>query len=354
MGNESSSSTQLKNIFKLSKYSLNDSGKVVGLKEGKLGVFSDYIINIYDQINYKEIDQIITKEKIEKIANIIELDNNDLVIYCQENNDTNYPDDIIKIYKLKNGKYEYIQTITDDKNDYKRIKFRINCRICNTSYHINDILKISDNRFITLSSLGFKVYSYSNEDSKYSYILMYQDNDYKSIERICVLNNNELIIFARDFQTAGLMALFSSEYDKVLVDKFDIRNKTAKRIWYKKFEYGSLDVSNCVILKKKFLVVRINEEFYIFDILKGKKLMIYLPVRNNNNFGDLYSWKSESDDIFLSIKNDKINLIQFNDTWNSLKVIESYNFNYINKIENLNHFYFCRNEDKEIKSIDIY
>ena len=64
MGNESSSSTQLKNIFKLSKYSLNDSGKVVGLKEGKLGVFSDYIINIYDQINYKEIDQIITKEKI--------------------------------------------------------------------------------------------------------------------------------------------------------------------------------------------------------------------------------------------------------------------------------------------------
>ena len=354
MGNESSSSTQLKNIFKSSKFSLNDSGKVVGLEDGKLGVFSDYIINIYDQINYKEIDQIKTKEKIEKITNIIELDNNDLVLYCQENNGTNYPDDIIKIYKLKNGKYEYIQTITDDKNDYKRIKFRINCRICNTSYHINDILKISDNRFITLSSLGFKIYSYSNEESKYSYILIYQDNDYKSIERICVLNNNELIIFARDFQTAGLMALFSSEYDKVLVDKFDIRNKTAKRIWYKKFEYGSLDVSNCVILKKKYLVVRINEEFYIFDILKGKKLMIYLPVRSNNNFGDLYSWKSESDDIFLSIKNDKINLIQFNDTWNSLKVIESYNFNYINKIENLNHFYFCRNEDKEIKSIDIY
>ena len=354
MGNESSSSTQLKNIFKSSKYSLNDSDKVVGLEDGKLGVFSDYIINIYDQINYKEIDQIKTKEKIEKITNIIELDNNDLVLYCQENNGTNYPDDIIKIYKLKNGKYEYIQTITDDKNDYKRIKFRINCRICNTSYHINDILKISDNRFITLSSLGFKIYSYSNEESKYSYILIYQDNDYKSIERICVLNNNELIIFARDFQTAGLMALFSSEYDKVLVDKFDIRNKTAKRIWYKKFEYGSLDVSNCVILKKKYLVVRINEEFYIFDILKGKKLMIYLPVRSNNNFGDLYSWKSESDDIFLSIKNDKINLIQFNDTWNSLKVIESYNFNYINKIENLNHFYFCRNEDKEIKSIDIY
>ena len=354
MGNESSSSTQLKDIFKLSKYNLKDSGKVVGLKDGKLGVFSDYTINIYDQINYKEIAQIETKEKIEKIANIIELDNNDLVLYCQENNGTKYPDDIIKIYKLKNGKYEYVQTITDDKNDYKRIKFRLNCRICDTIYHLNYILKISDNRFITISSLGFKIYSYSNEDSKYSYILKYQDNDYKSIKRIGVLNNNELLIFARDFQTAGFRALLSSEYDKVLFDKFDIRNKIAKRIWYKKFEYGSLDVSNCVILKKKYLVVRINEEFYIFDILKGKKLMIYLPVRNNNNFGDLYSWKSESDDIFLSIKNDKISLIQFNDTWNSLKVIESYSFNYINKIEHLNHFYFCKYEDKEIKSIDIY
>lgn len=354
MGNESSSPSQLKDIFKSSKYSLNDSGKVVGLKDGKLGVFSDYIINIYEQINYKEIDQIKTKEKIEKIINIIELDNNDLILYCQENNGTKFPDDIIKIYKLNNGKYEYVQTITDDGNDYEEIKFRLYCRICNTIYNINDILKISDNRFITLSSLGFKIYSYSNEDSKYSYILKYQDNDYKSIERICVLNNNELIIFARDFQTAGLMAFFTSEFDKVLVDKFDIRNKTAKRIWYKKFEYASLDVSNCVILKKKFLVVRINEEFYIFDIIKGKKLMIYLPVRNKNNLGDLYSWKTESDDVFLSIKNDMINLIQFNETWNSLKVIESYRFNYINKIENLNHFYSCSSEDTEIKSIDIY
>ena len=230
MGGESSSSIHLKNIFKLPKYSLNDSGKVVGLKDGKLGVFSDYIINIYEQINYKEINQIKTKENIEKISNIIELDNNDLVLYCQENNGTEYHDDIIKIYKLKNGKYDNVQTITDDMNDFKRIKYRINCRICNTSYHLNGILKISDNRFITISSLGFKIYSYSNEDSKYSYFLKYQGNDYKSINKICEINN-ELLIFARDFQTKGILALFSSEYDKVLVDKFDIKNKTAKRIW---------------------------------------------------------------------------------------------------------------------------
>ena len=355
MGNESSNNN-LKNIFKSIKFSLNDSGKVIGLKNDKIAIFSDYKVNIYDQINKKEIDQI--KLVDVKIINVIELENNDLIIHYNNgktNEDNN--GDIIQIYRIKNGKYDLFQTITDDYNNYQRKRYRIHCKICKTLYHLKYIQKIKNNRFITISTEGFKIYSYSNENSKYLCSLMNQYNDYKIIKKICEVNDDNLLIFARDFQTGGLGNIFPSflvEYDRIWVDKFHIKDKNLQNIWNKKFTYQSLETSNYVILKNKYLVIRINKEFYLFDIEKGKKLIIYFPLWFKDNHGELYSWESVNNDVFLSINNGIINLIHFNDTFNSLNVIERYNFEYIHKIENINHFYFYRDEDTKIKSIDFY
>lgn len=359
MGNESNkSSDELKNILKFPKYNLNDKGKVIGLKDGKIAVFSDNIINIYEENSQLKIQQIKIEDNKDKIMKVIQLDNNDLILHIKLNYNEerlHLGEDIIKIYKLNNGEYDLFQSITDDKNDYHTKKYRSFCQICKKIYEVEDIKKLLDNRFMILSSLGFKLYSYSEKDSKYLSSLMYQNEAYK-ISNICEVNNNELIIISEDFNTAGIGILFPSlfEYDKIFIDKYNIKNQKEKNIWNKKFKFDSLVFTNYVFLKNKYLIIRINESFYIFDVINDKKLIKYLPTWNNSQCDELYSWKSVNDDTFLSIKNDKINLIQFNNTWNSLKVIESYSFNNINKIENINGFYFHQVEDKDIKSIDLY
>ena len=221
---------------------------------------------------------------------------------------------------------------------------------------LSKIKKLSGDRFITLSTLGFKIYSYSPNDSRYIVNDIYQSRyDKDDIEDIYEVNDNEIIIIADYFNTVGIYGLFESSYYKVIIDKYYIGNKNIQNIWDKKFKDDSLEIGNYVILKNKYLIIKINERFYIFDIINGKKLIIYLPNLGGKNVGDIYNYKSVNDDIFISIKDNQIFLIQFNESWNSLKVIENYIIENVNKIENGNELYFYQNkEDNDIKSINFY
>ena len=356
MGNQTSN--ELKNIFQFPKFNLKDTGKTIGLKENKIAIFSEELINIYDQITHEKIEEIKIEDEKEKIKNIIELNNQDLILHIRiDGEESKYIEKcIIKIYRAIKGKYDLFQTITDDKDNYKEKKYRIYCKICRKTYELSKIKKLSGDRFITLSTLGFKIYSYSPNDSRYIVNDIYQSRyDKDDIEDIYEVNDNEIIIIADYFNTVGIYGLFESSYYKVIIDKYYIGNKNIQNIWDKKFKDDSLEIGNYVILKNKYLIIKINERFYIFDIINGKKLIIYLPNLGGKNVGDIYNYKSVNDDIFISIKDNQIFLIQFNESWNSLKIIENYSIENVNKIENGNELYFYQNkEDNDIKSINFY
>ena len=184
----------------------------------------------------------------------------------------------IKIYRLKNGSYELFQIIDNDNDGYeKKIKkvtsFIINYR--EIKYKINDIIKLSQNKFISFSDLGFKIYSLSNKDEKnfeYTLYFNYKNESHDHIDYIYPINENELIIiyFIANY------TLFGKEY--LDIEKYDIKNKKMiKNIYHKKnCIYG-----NTILIKNKYLIIIISRKINIFDVIKGeKKLASSLPGNN--------------------------------------------------------------------------
>ena len=142
---------------------------------------------------------------------------------------------IIKIYRLKNGSYELFQIIDNDNDGYeKKIKksFNITIRHKVINYKINDLIKLTQNKFISISDLGFKIYSLSNKDetnSEYTLCFNYKNESHDRINYIYPINENELIIiyFITNYTFFG-----NNYFD---IEKYDIKNnKMIKNIYHKK------------------------------------------------------------------------------------------------------------------------
>ena len=215
---------QIKNRLFSPRLRLKEKGKIFEMEKDKIAIGPCRLsgLKIYETKSYQKIQEIkIDKEIVEKI---LELDNNDLILVCNTNI-FSLGSYTIKIYRLKNGSYELFQIIDNDNDGYeKKIKkvtsFIINYR--EIKYKIYDIIKLSQNKFISFSDLGFKIYSLSNKDEKnfeYTLYFNYKNESHDHIDYIYPINENELIIiyFIANY------TLFGKEY--LDIEKYDIKNK---------------------------------------------------------------------------------------------------------------------------------
>ena len=337
---------QIKMRLKSPRLKLKEQGIVFEMKNDKIGIISKSL-KIYETKSYQKIQEIQNEEKEETIEKMFELDNNDLILISKTNPDIRKSKYKIKIYSLKNEKYELFQVIDDDNNGYEmkiKKKLGITQRKHKIYYKLNDIIKLTQNKFIAVSDLGFKIYSLSNEDikSKYTLCFMYKNEVYDYIKYIYPVNENELIIFyyTKNFS----LNFFIPGNDTLDIEKFDIiNNKKIKNIFHKKRNqlFDSFPLSNFIIIKNKYLVIIIIGSFYIFDIIKGEKKFVIFSSVKYDVYGNLLNLKSISDDIFILIQNGRFVFIQYNESWNKLDVIGS--FQHDKLVKNVEESYYIKN-----------
>ena len=336
---------QIKMRLKSPRLKLKEQGIVFEMKNDKIGIISKSL-RIYETKSYQKIQEIQNEEKEETIEKMFELDNNDLILISKIDPDIRKSKYKIKIYRLKNEKYELFQVIDDDNNGYEmkiKKKLGITKRKHKIYYKLNDIIKLTQNKFIAVSDLGFKIYSLSNEDinSKYTLCFMHKNEVYDYIKYIYPVNENELIIFyyTKNFS----LNFFIPGNDTLDIEKFDIiNNKKIKNIFHKKrnqlFDY--FPFSNFIIIKDKYLVIIIIGSFYIFDIIKGEKKFVIFSSVKYDIYGNLHNLNSISDDIFLLIQNGRFVFIQYNESWNKLDVIGS--FQHDKLVKNVEESYYIK------------
>ena len=343
---------QIKMRLKSPRLKLKEQGIVFEMKNDKIGIISKSL-KIYETKSYQKIQEIQNEEKEETIEKMFELDNSDLILISKIDPDIRKSKYKIKIYRLKNEKYELFQVIDDDNNGYEmKIKKRLGItkRKQKIYYKLNDIIKLTQNKFIAVSDLGFKIYSLSNEDinSKYTLCFMHKNEVYDYIKYIYPVNENELIIFY--FTNNFSLNFFIPGNDTLDIEKFDIiNNKKIKNIFHKKrnqlFDY--FPFSNFIIIKNKYLVIIIIGSFYIFDIIKGEKKFVIFSSVKYDVYGNLHNLNSISDDIFLLIQNGRFVFIQYNESWNKLDVIGS--FQHDKLVKNVEESYYIKNYYFEYK-----
>ena len=330
------------------KIKLENEGKLFEMKNDRIGIVS-FGLKIYETKSYQIIQEI--KSDNENIEKILELDNNDLIIACIATERFK-----IKIYRLKGDKYELFQTIDNDNDGYemktkKTLYFLM--RYKKIYYKLDKIIKLTQNKFITVSDLGFKIYSLSdNEDgnSKYTLYFVYKNESHDRIKYICPINENELIII---YFTTYYSLLGSVNLD---IEKFDIKNnKMTKKIYHKKkSQYGdSISFTNYIIIKDKYLVIMVLGIINIFDIIKGeKKLTLSSP--GYSDYLDpkccLYNWQSINDDIFLLMQEKQFIFIQYDEFRNKANIIGSFTLDIIIK-NNIKAYSYSYNSYSEVKKL---
>jgi len=151
---------ELEKTFKSSKLKVYLHNPII-LKNGIICSYYKREITIYEN-KYFNILFNFTVEDV--IKSVTQLDNNDL-IFAGENNNTLY------IYRLKDNKFSLFQKIKEDNKGYKKKKMYLGSMICTLYFELEGITKLSNNKFMTISNYGLKIYSL-NSSNKYSLILV--------------------------------------------------------------------------------------------------------------------------------------------------------------------------------------
>ena len=343
----------------------------INLENGNICSNKDFKTIIYEIKHFKILFEISFKSLFDKDMiytfldkSIIQLDNKDLIIFIREKYEN------ILIYRLKGKKYYLFQKIIEDKKGYET---QIICQGCcirkAKKYQLEWIKKLSNNRFITISNYGFKIYSL-NENNEYSLILM--DTTLGLIKQIYEINENNLIFCVDQYIPAKFRGIPRS-YNSLIIEKVELNKiKTneinekincckKKRINLnfpfliddeefvedeikkiieslklihrseKLYSYGRTDLgfhkfsSNYVVLKNKYFLIMIDNNILIFDILKGTKLKEYTILEEGdknlyiNNIIKIQKWNSINDNEFIMIEYGNIFLFELNE--NSLEGI---------------------------------
>ena len=169
-------------------------GKICGLSENKCIIYEKKYFNILYEIQLTNV---------RKIKTVIELDNNDLILFIeasQNKNNWNYNNEIL-IYRLKDKNYYLKQKIKEDRNGYKIQNSYSECFAFSKEFNLLDIKKLSENRFISISNYGFRIYSLNN-NNQYSLILM--DKHLEGIEKIYEINKNKFIFCTKKYYGASM------------------------------------------------------------------------------------------------------------------------------------------------------
>ena len=310
-------------------------------------------IIIYENRTFNKLYEISPDISFETIIrSIIQLDNNDIILLGGSYQ-------YIHIYRLKDNKYFLFQKIKEDGKGYEMQLLGAKNKDCPQSFNLEWIKKLSNNKFMSISNYGFKIYSL-NENNQYSFILM--DVNLATVDKIYEINEKDFI-----FVTDNSTYLGCRLQNFLLIKKVKLKKITEKEINEKfnsnpishdkdkndnynnelensikslKFtlhcseklfsEYKDLvefyGFSDFIILKNKYFLILACNMILIFDFIEGKQLNKYLILLEGEK--NLYKstrtkiqkWNCIDDNEFIIIEEGNIFLFELNE--NSQKNIE--------------------------------
>ena len=276
----------------------------------------------------------------------IELDNADLVFACPKDNQIyNYE---LLIYRLKDEQYFLLQSIKEGGLGFPAKYYITGHCSYSRQYHklnykLNELKKISGNRFVCLSDYGIKIYSL-NDKNEYSLILL--DGILEDIKILNEVNENKFIFGVQQiqnnyFSTSFILFIGIFELEKVTKEELDKKLSVLKEKGYQsgkkggychkynifgfpilrgkekdeeneenngelyddeikkiieslKFScsikkgvnkyncYDKIPLSGNVILKNKYFIFIIDNNIFVFDLKEGKELKRYVILIDGN------------------------------------------------------------------------
>ena len=372
---------ELELTFNQLKLKVNFSGMLYYLREGKLYSKSNKNFIIYEDKLFRKLHEIQTESNV---VSAIQLNNNDLVLATFEINHEFIFINEIHIYRLKDNKYNLIQKIKEDVTGYS--PQYAGCINIPKDYQVKYLKEISGNRFIYISSYGFKIYCLNNKN-EYSFVLL--EEHLENIKIIQEINENKFIFctevvyqFGAEFfievielneitkldihnkiwkieQEKSFGNNFDKENslkkDKELLESLKLTCKIKEIIKYNRREYYCF--SNFIIIKKKYFTIMINNHILIFD-LKEVNLLKRYEIININRHIQIEKWNNEEDNEFFMFINGNLILFELNEDNNEnidLKVISQLycpNFDNIKKLNEKNNKFYSF--DFKNNSISIY
>ena len=191
---------ELESVFGQIKLKIKLSGKLKILSEGKIIALSKGGFTIFDTTLFKKQTEIKFEKQVQSHL-AIELDNGDLIIACS-NDDKMYNYELL-VYRLKDQQYFLIQKIKDGGLGLPAKYYITGHCSYSRQYHkkdykINELKKISGNRFLCLSNMGLKMYSL-NEKNEYSLVLLNEQLD--DLLMIREIEENKLIFMDQQVTT---------------------------------------------------------------------------------------------------------------------------------------------------------
>ena len=308
---ENGKDNELVKIFKTYKSKVI-SPNINYLDKGKFWSFSQNLFTILDKGTFKKLYEIKFKEG-ESVESVIELDNNDLVFMIKSQEPGSNDDDdfyissksqnisYLFIFRLQNENYILLQKIKEDKTGYKTQNSYSGCFSYPKSFILNKIKKIKDNKIMTISNYGIRIYAL-NENKEYSMILMdvhsrglqqiYEideknlifctlihigaslggpDHDYLMIEKV-KLNN-----ITKEDMAYKIQELYEKEESKRIISSLKLISDCKEILKYSTYE-GRHYWSNLVILKQKYFIIMIDYILLVFDLSTGKQMIRYKIV----------------------------------------------------------------------------
>jgi len=215
---------ELESTFGQIKLKVNPTGEPQILSDGKIAALSNESCAIYDSTLFQKINEIKFDQKAKPVF-VIELDNGDLVIAC-ENHDELYEYDIL-IYRLNNQQYSLLQKIKEGGLGFPA-KYYITGH-CSYSreyhkvdYRLSQLKKISGNRFMCVSDYGIKLYSL-NEKNEYSLVLL--DEGLPDLKIINQVSENKFIFGINEERNE----LFCRSLE-MFVGLFELKNATKEEL----------------------------------------------------------------------------------------------------------------------------
>ena len=256
------------------------------------------------------------------IENVIELKNNDLVIFNKHK---------IYIYYLINDNYILNQTI----NEYEQ---GTNLKIINSqlfgneteiskegTYHINSIYELNNGNLVSCNVYGIKIYHKENG----LYKLLYMKEIKDEVENVIELNNNKLIIFYVNHFFMGT----SLDNYSFKIYEFDLEKKDliCLRTLFTGIRYDNIYWINYLI-NGNYLFLRYGPTLEVYDISKDFKLINgggYEFIGDCNGDNEIISideFVCNYEGNFFVVKNrkDKFKIVKFEN--NTFKFYGDYPF----------------------------
>ena len=339
---------ELESVFKQAKLRINLNEKPKVLKDGVLWTSKESFI-IYESKFFKKQFEIKFENDCD-ITSAIELDNKDLVLLAFIKDKDSWDRRCkILIYRLKNEKYELIQTISENQKGYSSqfVQYGMCSRsISKKPYRVEYIKKISGNRFICVNSYGFKIYA-SNEKQEYSLIslneylegikIIYEINPNKFIFGTVKTSSNHYIRYYNNIllQVVSLKEITKEEIDKKLNEldesdreyfgffyfskqntenKYDEESKklleslkvscSFKTIFqYRSGEYSC--IKDYIVLKNKYMILLLDNTLFVLSLDSEEILKKFdIKISINDKYYSLFNigiqkWNNSEDNNFI-------------------------------------------------------